>query len=53
MMLNSGDTAPKTANYKVISPEGQVVGNVYMREGETLPPTQISGCHYEMEESKR
>ena len=49
MMLNSGDMAPKSANYKVIGPDGQVVGNVYMREGETLPPTQMSGCHYEME----
>lgn len=49
MRLNSGDTAPKSANYKVIGPDGQVVGNVYMREGETLPPTQMSGCHYEME----
>ena len=49
MQLNSGDTAPKSANYKVVSPNGDVIGNVYMREGETLPPTRISGCHYEME----
>lgn len=49
MKLNSGDTAPKSANYKVISPEGKVIGSVYMREGETLPPTQMSGCHYEAE----
>ena len=55
MQLNSGDTAPRSANYKVVSPDGQVIGNmqnignVYMKEGETLPPTQISGCHYEME----
>ncbi len=49
MRLNSGDTALKTANYKVVSPEGKVIGNVHMKEGETLPPTQISGCHYEME----
>ena len=39
----------RSANYKVVSPDGQVIGNVYMKEGETLPPTQISGCHYEME----
>lgn len=49
MQLNSGDTAPRSANYKVVSPDGQVIGNVYMKEGETFPPTQISGCHYEME----
>ena len=49
MKLNSGDTAPKSANYKVISPEGKVIGSVYMREGETLPPTPMTGCHYEAE----
>ncbi|HIX07442.1 MAG TPA: hypothetical protein H9741_03150 [Candidatus Borkfalkia faecipullorum] len=49
MRLNSGDTAPKTANYKVVDPDGKCMGSVYMKEGETLPPTQISGCHYEME----
>ena len=50
MRLNCGDTAPRTANYKVISPAGEIVGSVYMREGETLPPTQMSGCHYEVEQ---
>lgn len=49
MRLNCGDTAPRTANYKVISPAGEIVGSVYMREGETLPPTDISGCHYELD----
>ena len=49
MRLNSGDTAPKTANYKVIGPDGREMGSVYMREGETFPPTQMSGCHYEAE----
>ncbi len=49
MRLNSGDTAPKSANYKVVGPNGESMGTVYMKEGETLPPTQISGCHYEVE----
>ena len=49
MRLNSGDTAPKTANYKVIGTDGREMGSVYMREGETFPPTQMSGCHYEAE----
>ena len=49
MRLNCGDTAPRTANYKVVSPEGNIVGNVYMNEGDTLPPTDISGCHYELD----
>ena len=45
MMLNSGDTAPKSANYKVIGPDGQVVGNVYMREGEPLPRRKMGVSH--------
>ncbi len=49
MRLNSGDTAPKSANYKVVGPNGESMGCVYMKEGETLPPTQISGCHYELD----
>ena len=28
MRLNCGDTAPRTANYKVVSPEGEIIGNV-------------------------
>ena len=28
MQLNSGDTAPRSANYKVVSPDGQVIGNM-------------------------
>lgn len=50
MRLNSGDSAPKTANYKVIDSNGKVIGKVHMQEGETLPPTQMSGCHYEVEQ---
>ena len=50
MRLNSGDTAPKTANYKVIDSNGKVIARSICREGETLPPTQMSGCHYEVEQ---
>ena len=49
MRLNCGDTAPRTANYKVISPAGEIVGSVYMREGDTLPPTDIPACHCEVD----
>lgn len=49
MRLDSGDNAPKTGTYKVIDPNGRVIGSVHMKEGETLPPTDMSGCHYEME----
>jgi hypothetical protein len=49
MKYNSGETAPKTGSYKVFGPDGNVIGNVYLNKGETLPPTQVSGCHYEID----
>ncbi len=50
MRLNSGDTAPKSGSYKVIGKNGEVVNTVQMEKGDTLPPTQQSGWHYEIEE---
>ena len=38
-----------TATYTVIVQTGNVIGSVHMQEGETLPPTQQSGCHYEVD----
>ncbi len=52
MRLNCGDTAPRTANYKVISPAGEIVGSVYMREGDPLPRGDISAPHREREKGK-
>lgn len=49
MRLNSGDTAPKSGSYKVIDSQGKTLNTVYVNEGETMPPTQISDCHYEIE----
>ncbi len=50
MRLNSGDTAPKTGSYKVIDDQtGRQINHVYMNEGDTLPPTQSSDCHYEID----
>ncbi|MGN1235394.1 MAG: hypothetical protein ACI4U2_05405 [Christensenellaceae bacterium] len=49
MRLNCGDIAPGTGTYKVINEDGKIVGTVNLNEGETLPPTQHSGCHYEFE----
>lgn len=49
MRLNSGDTAPKTGSYSVIDSQGKTVNKVFVNEGETMPPTQISGCHYEID----
>lgn len=49
MKLNSGETAPKTGSYKVIDQSGNVVNTVYVKEGETLPPTQSSENHFEID----
>ena len=47
MKMHSGDNAPHSGTYKVLGPNGEEMGRVYMNEGETLPPTQQSGCYYE------
>ncbi|MCI8343373.1 MAG: hypothetical protein HFE25_02885 [Clostridia bacterium] len=47
MRLNCGDVCPKTGSYKVIDAEGKIVNTIYVGEGETMPPTQYSDCHYE------
>ncbi len=49
MRLNCGDVCPKTGAYKVVDEDGKTVGKIYVGEGETMPPTQQSGCHYEFE----
>ena len=33
--------------YKVVDGQGKTVNTIYIAEGETMPPTQTSGCHYE------
>lgn len=47
MKLNCGDTCPKSGKYNVIDGNGKVINSVYVNEGETMPPTQYSDCHYE------
>ena len=49
MKLYCGDTCPKTGRYKVVDENGNVLSSVYVGEGETMPPTQYSDCHYESE----
>ena len=49
MRLNCGDVCPKTASYKVVDETGKIVNRVYVGEGETMPPTQQSNCHYELD----
>ncbi|MGN0804090.1 MAG: hypothetical protein ACI4MS_01775 [Candidatus Coproplasma sp.] len=50
MKLNCGDTCPKSGSYKVVDAKGHVVNSVYVDEGQTMPPTQYSDCHYENED---
>ena len=47
MKLKCGDTCPRSGRYNVIDGNGKVVNSVYVNEGETMPPTQQSDCHYE------
>ncbi len=49
MRLNCGDTCPRSGSYKVVDEKGNVINSVYVGKGETMPPTQSSGCHYESE----
>ncbi len=50
MRLNCGDICPKTGVYRVINENGRVINTVYVGEGESMPPTQVSSCHYEFDE---
>lgn len=47
MILNCGDICPKSGSYKVIDGKGNVVNSVWVKEGQTMPPTEYSDCHYE------
>ena len=47
MQMHSGDNCPKSGTDKVVGPNGEDMGKLYMNEGETFPPTQQSGCYYE------
>ena len=49
MKLDCGDVCPKSGSYKVIDSNGKVVNSVWVGKGETMPPTESSGCHYEIE----
>ncbi|MDE7380090.1 MAG: hypothetical protein K2N14_03460 [Clostridia bacterium] len=49
MKLYCGDTCPKRGSYNVVDGKGNVINSVWVGEGETMPPTQVSGCHYEFE----
>lgn len=47
--LKSGETAPKSGSYKVVDGSGKELYTVNVEKGETMPPTQSSGNHFEIE----
>ncbi len=47
--LTSGEIAPKTGEYSVISPKGRRVGTVRVKKGNRMPPTQHTGSHFEID----
>ena len=52
MKLHCGDKCPRTGTYNVKNKKGAAVSSIYIGEGESMPPTQYSDCHYESDESK-
>jgi len=49
MKFNPGDTAPKTGVYRVVDKNGKVQNTARVSQGQTLPPTQSSEHHYEID----
>jgi len=47
--LRPGETAPKSGTYKVVNKQGKTEYTVKMEKGETMPPTQSSGKHFEID----
>lgn len=49
MKFNPGETAPKTGTYNVVDSNGKVMNTAEVKKGQTLPPTQNSKWHYEID----
>ncbi|MDE6398490.1 MAG: hypothetical protein K2L51_04125 [Clostridiales bacterium] len=47
--LSSGEIAPKTGEYNVVSANGKRVGVVRVKKGDRMPPTQSANNHFEIE----
>ena len=45
--LTSGQIAPWTGEYNVVSQNGRVVGTVHVNKNDRMPPTQSEGDHFE------
>ena len=49
MKFNPGENAPKTGTYNVVDSNGKVMNTAEVKKGQTLPPTQSSKWHYEID----
>ena len=49
LKLSSGEIAPKTGAYNVVSHNGKHIGTVHVKKGDRMPPTQSSNNHFEIE----
>lgn len=47
--FRSGETCPKTGNYAVYNEHDEKIGDVYLKEEQTFPPTQYEGGYYQEE----
>ncbi len=45
--LDCGDTCPRTGAYRLVDGRGKVLNTIYVSAGETMPPAEHRGCHYE------
>ena len=48
--LSSGEIAPKTGVYNVVSSNGRQVGTVRVKKGDRMPPTQGANKHFEIDD---
>ncbi len=47
MKFKSGETAPRSGQYKMIDESGEVINVVDLQRGQTFPPTPSSSCYFE------
>ena len=47
--LTSGEIAPKTGEYNVVTKTGRHVGTVSVKKGHRMPPTRHTGSHFEID----
>ena len=49
LKLSSGEIAPKTGVYNVVSHSGKCIGTVRVKKGDRMPPTQSANNHFEID----